>query len=160
MYRRYRISLGLLRLISLKTVITRFRKRVLIKLKGMEIFGIHNLQREGIKCRPRIFSQIQYTFPSLLDIFRRREEIIYNKEQNGLDEIPTWIPDLSILSFHVFAGQVDPPVESLDLISKMIWNRQVNDFILSSVWSLSTINNQILTWYMLLGQFASQMFSL
>lgn len=131
MYKRSRINLGLLRLIILKMVITSFRKMVLIKLKGMKFLGIYNLQREGIECRPRIFSQTEDTLQRLLDILGKREEIIENKEQNVLDEIPTWIPDLSILSFHVFAGQVHPQVESLDLISKIIWNCQVNDFSLS-----------------------------
>ena len=89
MYSRYRISLGLLRFINLKMVITKFRRKVLTKLKGMQIFGIHNLQRERINCRPRISSQIQYALQSLLDIVGKREEIIYDKEQNVLDEIPT-----------------------------------------------------------------------
>lgn len=89
MYRKYRINLDLLRLINLKMITTIFRKMVLIKLKGMQICGIHNIQREGIKCRPRIFSQIQYTLQILLDILVKREEIIYDKEQNVFDEIPT-----------------------------------------------------------------------
>jgi len=57
---------------------------------------------------------------NILDILGKREEIIYNKEQNVLDEIPTSVPDLAILSFHVSAGWDHHPVESLDLISKLI----------------------------------------
>ena len=89
MYKRYRISRGLLRFISLRMVITRFGRKVLIKLKRMQIFGIYNIQREGINCRPTIFSQIQYFLQSFLNILRKREEIIYDKEQNVSDEIAT-----------------------------------------------------------------------
>ena len=89
MYIRNRISLGLLRFISLKMVITRFGRKDLIKLKSMQIFGIHNFQRERVNCRPRIFSQIQYTLQSLLDILGKKDEIICDKEKNVLDEIPT-----------------------------------------------------------------------
>ena len=85
MYIRYRISLDLLRLIKLNMVIIRFKRTVLTKIK----ICIHNLQRKGIECGSRMFSQLQYALESLLDILRKGEEIIYNKEKNVLDEIPT-----------------------------------------------------------------------